>query len=164
MNKGAKRESDSANSPRIVNRRASHDYHILEKLETGIVLTGTEVKSIRAGQVSLAQGYAAVDERDGSLVLYGVDIAPYQHAAPEQNHDPKRPRRLLAHKRQIARLAAMTRQRGTTLVPLAMYFVRGKCKVELGLAVGKRKYDRRQDLKERQAQRDIQRGLTRKKL
>lgn len=151
------------NDIRIVNRRALHEYHILEKLETGIVLTGSEVKSIRAGQVSLAEGFAQMDEKNQGLALYQVDIALYPHAGPF-NHEPRRPRRLLAHKREIARLQAVLSAKGATLVPLALYFVRGRCKVELGAGVGKHAFDKRQDLKTREAERAMRRGMTRKTL
>ncbi|HEX7010480.1 MAG TPA: SsrA-binding protein SmpB [Phycisphaeraceae bacterium] len=153
--------SKGSASPRIVNRRALHDYHIQEKLEVGIVLKGSEVKSIRNGQVSLAEGYARVEPETMELFLHQVDIAPYPQAGANQ-HEPKRTRKLLAHKRQIAHLLGATTGKGVTLIPLAMYFVRGKVKVELGLAVGKKAYDKRQDIKKREAQREIRRGMTRK--
>lgn len=151
-------------SPRIANRRAQHDYHILEKLEVGIVLQGSEVKSIRNGQVSLAEGYARVEPDDMGLYLYDVDIGPYAQAKGINGHIPKRRRKLLAHKRQIAKLLGETSAKGKTLVPLAVYFVRGYAKLELGLAVGKRQHDRRADMKEREARRDIQRGMTKRTL
>ncbi len=148
-------------TPRIVNRRARYEYHILESLEVGIVLVGSEVKSIRNGQVSLAEGYARVEPSDMGLYLYSVDIAPYAQARAD-NHDPKRRRKLLAHKRQIAKLLGATSTRGTTLIPLAMYFVRGKVKLEIGVAVGKRQYDKRQAMKKRDAGKEIRRAMTRK--
>ncbi len=151
------------NSPRIVNRRARHEYHILETLETGVSLQGPEVKSIRNGQVSLAEGYARVETADGGLYLYDVDIARYAHAGPDQ-HEPKRRRRLLAHKRQIEKLAGMTTTKGTTIVPLAMYFSRGWVTVELGVARGKRQYDKRQDMKTRDAEQQIRRAMSRKRI
>jgi len=148
-------------SPRIVNRRATHDYHISEKLETGIVLRGSEVKSIRQGKVSLAEGYAMVEPKTGELQLLNVDIAPYPQAGDDQ-HEPKRPRRLLAHKRQIDQLAGQTTAKGVTLVPLAMYFVRGKVKVEIGVGTGKKTHDKREDMKRKSADREIRRAMTRK--
>lgn len=154
----------STNQPqRIVNRRATHDYHILEKLECGIMLTGSEVKSARNGQVSLAEGFARV-EPDGGLYLYNVDIAPYAQASSVNSHEPKRRRKLLAHKRQIESLLGETSSKGKTIVPLAMYFVRGKAKVEVGVATGKQHYDKRQDVRTREAKREIDRGMTRKRL
>ena len=149
---------------RIVNRKARHNYHVLEKLEVGIVLTGSEVKSVRNGQVSLGEGFARVEPTDVQLYLYKVHIAAYTHAAGDNGHDPLRTRKLLAHKRQINRLLGQTISKGTTLIPLAMYFVRGRVKVEIGLVRGKRTHDKREDLKTREAQRQIQRGMTRKML
>ena len=151
------------NSRRLVNRRAWHEYRILETLETGISLLGTEVKSLRQGQVSLAEGYARVELPDMELWLHDVDIARYSHGGPKQ-HDSKRPRRLLAHRRQIAKLLGLTSTSGTTLVPLAMYFRRGWAKVELGVGQGKRKVDKRQDLKTREAQQQIRRAMAQKRI
>jgi SsrA-binding protein len=158
----AKSAADS--SPRIVNRRAFHEYHLLEKLECGVVLQGSEVKSIRNGQVSLAEGYARVEPADMGLYLYGVDIAPYAKAAGVNAHEPKRRRKLLARKAQIAKLLGETSSKGRTLVPLAMYFSRGMVKVEVALVEGKQSHDKRQDIKTREARREIERGMTRKRL
>lgn len=157
----AKKGSHPGASPRIANRKATHDYHILEKIETGIVLQGSEVKSIRNGQVSLAEGFARVEPKDMGLYLYNVDIAPYAYAGVT-GHEAKRPRKLLAHKRQIHQLFQSTANKGYTLIPLAMYFVRGMVKVELGLGQGKKDYDKRRSIKDKEAQRQIQRGMTRK--
>lgn len=159
----SKKKDKTDQSPRIANRKAHHDYHILEKLECGIALQGSEVKSVRNGQVSLAEGYARVEPRDENLYLYNVDIASYPHAGV-QTHEPKRVRRLLAHRREIDKLMGMstTKGKGLTIIPLAMYFVRGFVKVEIGLAQGKDSFDKRQDIKTREAKRDIQRGMTRK--
>lgn len=159
----AKGKRQITSSPRIVNRRARHDFHILETLEVGLALLGSEVKSVRNGQVSLAEGYARVEPHDMQLYLYGVDIAPYAQAGPE-NHDPKRRRKLLAHKRQILRLLGSTSTKGTTLIPLAMYFLRGKIKLEIGVATGKKQHDKRQDMKKREANKDIRRAMARKVL
>jgi SsrA-binding protein len=156
----SKKQKD--HSPRIVNRRAHHDYEILEKIETGISLLGSEVKSVRNGQVSLAEGFARVDPATMGLYLHDVDIARYDHAGPRQ-HEPKRVRTLLAHKRQIEKLLGATSTKGTTIVPLAMYFSRGWIKVELGLGRGKRQFDKRQDLKTREAKQQIQRAMSRKR-
>jgi len=150
-------------SPRIVNRRAFHDYHISEKLEVGIVLRGSEVKSVRGGKVSLAEGFAQVDPRTLELFLINVDIGAYEQAG-ENQHEPKRWRKLLAHRRQIEQLQGKTSSKGTTLVPLAMYFVRGMVKVEIGVGEGRRQQDKRQDMKKRDAEKEIRRALTRRKI
>lgn len=157
------REKAQDNTPRIVNRRARHEYHILETLETGIVLAGSEVKSVRQGQVSLAEGYARVDPVDMGLYLYDVDIASYSHAGPSQ-HETKRHRRLLARRREIEKLHTSTGASGTTVIPLAMYFRRGWIKVELGVARGKRQYDKRQDIRDRDAKARIRQAMARKRL
>ncbi len=145
--------------PRILNRRARYDYEVLDKLECGIQLLGSEVKSVRHGQVSLAEGYAQVNEKTLQIHLYNVDIAPYAQAGPLQ-HDPKRTRLLLAHKREINRLIGQTSDRGVTLTPLAMYFKHGRVKVEIGVARGKKQYDKRQDLKKRDSDREIRRAMS----
>ena len=151
-------------NPRIANRKAFHDYRIGDKLETGIVLQGSEVKSIRHGQVQLSEGFVRVEPNDMSLWLYNADIAPYKQSAGLNGHMPRRARKLLAHKREIQKLFDASQERGATLVPLAMYFVRGKVKVEVGVAHGKQAHDKRQDIKERDARREIERGMTRKRL
>lgn len=150
-------------SPRIANRRATHDYHISEKLEVGIVLRGSEVKSVRQGQVSLAEGYVMIDLKTEQLILSGVEISRYLHAGQVQ-HETKRPRKLLAHKRQIRHLMGKTTAKGTTIVPLAMYFSRGLIKLEIGIGVGKKTYDKRQDMKKREARREIDRAMTRRRI
>ncbi len=139
-----------------VNKRARFDYAIDEVYEAGLVLHGTEVKSLRAGRATLKDAYAEV--RDGEMFLLHAHINQYEQAN-RFNHEPERPRKLLLHKREIHRLAGKTQERGLTLVPTHMYFSRGKAKVELGLAKGKRQYDKRQDMKRRDAQRDIARAL-----
>ena len=148
-------------SPRILNRKAHHEYAIHSKIEVGIMLVGSEVKSIRQGSVSLSEGYARV-EKDGNLYLYDVDISPYSQARGASGHAPKRIRQLLAHKREIARLAGETSTKGTTLIPLAMYFLRGHVKIEIGVATGKREFDRREDIKTREADREVRRALSKK--
>ena len=145
---------------RIINRRAMHDYHLDDKVEVGIELRGSEVKSIRASQVSLAEGFAAVDPNTMQLYLHNIDIARYSHGGLDQ-HEPKRTRRLLAHKRQIRDLHDKTKGKGVTLVPLSMYFVAGRVKLELAVGVGKKAYDKRQRLKEQEADRQIRRGMSR---
>ncbi|BAM04003.1 SsrA-binding protein SmpB [Phycisphaera mikurensis] len=147
--------------PRVENRRTRHDYAIADRLECGIQLMGSEVKSIRHGHVQLAGGYATIDPTGRSFVLHGIDIAPYPHAGPF-NHDPKRPRQLLAHRREILKLQQETDGRGVTLVPTALYFKEGRIKVEIGVGVGKKTHDKRHDLKEREGQREIERAMTRK--
>jgi len=148
-------------SPRIDNRRAHHDYHLSDKLEVGVALRGSEVKSIRNGQVSLAEGYVAVNPKTEELELLNVDIALYPQAGPNQ-HEPRRPRRLLAHKREIRSLLGKTTAKGVTVIPLAMYFVRGRVKLEIALGTGKKTHDKRQDMKKAAADRDMRRAMTRK--
>jgi len=140
------------------NRRARHDYSVLESYEAGIVLQGTEVKSLRAGKVSLADAFATVD--DGEVWLRGLYIPEYEQGT-WTNHQPRRVRKLLLHKDQIARLIGKTREGGLTLVPMSMYFTDGKVKVELALARGRRSYDKRQNLAQRDAQREIERAVGR---
>ncbi|MEX0774723.1 MAG: SsrA-binding protein SmpB [Phycisphaeraceae bacterium] len=159
-----RKDDNSSHAPRIVNRKARHDYFVSESLEVGIMLTGSEVKSIRTGQVSLAEGFARVEPADRSLWLYNVDIPPYAHAHGAAGHEPKRPRKLLAHKREISKLHDLTVGKGTTLIPLTLYFLRGRVKIELGVCEGKKAYDKRQDLRKREADREMQRGMTRKRL
>jgi SsrA-binding protein len=141
------------------NRRARHDYAVLDTYEAGLVLTGTEVKSLRAGRASLVDGFALV--RDGEVWLEGVHIPEYTQGS-WTNHEPRRPRKLLLHKDQIDRLIGKTKEGGVTLVPLALYFSGGRAKVEVALARGKRSYDKRQALAERQAQREINRAMGRR--
>ena len=140
------------------NRPASYRYNLLERFECGIVLTGTEVKSLRDGNVQLKDAYAVV--RDGEVWLIGLYIAPYGPAAGD-NHDPERPRKLLMHRYEIERLIARTRERGLTLVPTRIYFSgpRSRAKVELALARGKDIYDKRESIQRREMARDVQREL-----
>ncbi len=141
------------------NRKAAHDYHLEDRLEAGIALRGTEIKSIRSGQVSLKEAHVEVDGEQAWLV--NAHIAPYQ-AASTFNHEPRRRRKLLLHKREIQRLYDRVRQRGYTIIPTRMYLRRGRAKLEIALARGKRKYDKRRELAEKAAQRDIDRALARK--
>ncbi len=136
------------------NRKAWHDYFIDEKYEAGLVLTGTEVKSLRLGHAMLRDGYAAVE--NGELFLYNVHISPFEQAN-RFNHEPLRKRKLLMHKQEIMRLMGRVREKGYTLVPLQLYFKQGRAKVEIGLAHGKKQYDKRHDIAEREAKRDMQR-------
>ncbi|MEE9205066.1 MAG: SsrA-binding protein SmpB [Nitrospirales bacterium] len=139
------------------NRKAFHDYAIQEKLEAGIVLKGTEVKSLREGRVNLRDSYASVDH--GEVVLHHCHISPYSHGNI-MNHDPLRPRRLLLHRREISKLLGKTQQQGLTLIPLRIYFSsRGRAKVEIALAKGKKQYDRREAIKAREAGREIERAM-----
>ncbi|MCR4437587.1 MAG: SsrA-binding protein SmpB [bacterium] len=141
------------------NRKARHDYVILETVEAGIALQGTEVKSLRAGRANLKDSYAAI--KDGEVWLFHAHISPYDHGSV-YNHDPVRPRKLLLHRQEIRCLARKVQERGLTLVPLRMYFKKGRAKVELALARGKHQYDRRQDITRRDAERDTQRELKEK--
>ena len=138
------------------NRKAYHDYHLEDRLEAGIALTGTEIKSIRAGRVSLRDSYARIV--DGEVWLVGAHVAPYEPGT-RYNHPPKRDRKLLLHKREIARLQDRLETRGYTLVPLRLYIKGGRAKVELALARGKRQYDKRAAIARREADREIQRAL-----
>jgi SsrA-binding protein len=141
-----------------VNRKARHDYTILKTYEAGIVLRGTEVKSLRAGHVSLVDAFA--QERDGEIWLYGLHIAEYAYGT-WTNHQPRRMRKLLLRRAEIDRILSRVREPGLTLVPLSVYFSDGWAKVELGIARGRRLYDKRQALAERDANREIARELGR---
>ncbi len=141
------------------NRRARHDYAILDSYEAGLALTGTEVKSLRAGRASLVDAFA--QEKDGELYLYGLHIPEYAHGT-WTNHAPRRTRKLLLKRAEIARLIMKTRESGLTLVPLSLYFSNGWAKVEIGLARGKKTYDKRQDLAKRDADREISRAMGRR--
>jgi len=138
------------------NRRARHEYFIEDRIEAGIALKGTEVKSLRQHKVSLVEGYARVDGRE--VWLHDVHIAPYEQGG-RWNVDPRRPRKLLLHKREILRLRHRTEQKGYTLIPLRVYFKGGYAKVELGLCRGKRQYDKRRAIAERDERRDMERQL-----
>src|SRR5258708_11719576 len=138
------------------NRYASYRSALLDRMECGVVLAGTEVKALRSGTAQLKDGYASI--RDGELWLHNVHIPPYGPAARE-NHDPERPRKLLVHRRELERLAARAAERGLTLVPTRIYFSGPHAKVEIALARGKDLYDKRQSLRERDVKRDIERGL-----
>lgn len=143
------------------NRKAYHDYFIEEKFEAGIMLTGTEVKSLREGRANLQDSYASV--KDGEAFLHHCHISPYSHGNL-MNHDPIRVRKLLLHKKEIHKLLGKTQQKGLTLVPLRIYFSeRGKAKVELGLAKGKKLHDRRDTIKAREAGREVERAIKERK-
>jgi len=142
------------------NRRARHDYHLLDRFEAGIVLSGTEVKSLREGKTSLQQAYA--DVREGEAWLVGVHIPEYLQGN-RANHDPDRPRKLLLHRHEIDRLYGQVREKGVTVVPTRLYFKDGRVKVELALARGKELHDKRRDIAERDAKRQIERELGRRR-
>lgn len=141
------------------NRKARHNYQIGESIEAGIVLTGSEIKSIRAGRANLKDSYARV--HDGQVTLYETHISAYEYANRE-NHEPLRPRRLLLHKNEIRKLYVKTREQGFSLIPLRIYLKNGRAKVEIALAKGKRKYEKRDDLKKNEAKREIERAMRRK--
>lgn len=142
------------------NRRARHDYNLLERVEAGIVLTGSEVKSLRQGHAILQRAYA--DTRDGELWLVGLHIPPYEQASVEP-HEPDRDRKLLLHRRQIDKLSSQTAEKGLTLVPTRLYFKNGRAKVELAVARGKEGRDKRRDIAERETKRRIERELKRRR-
>ena len=136
------------------NRKATHDYYIEDRYEAGLVLTGTEIKSIRAGRLNIRDGY--VQPRRDELWLGNVHIAPYDPAG-RRGHDPLRPRKLLLHRREINRIISRVQERGYTVIPLRVYLKKGRAKVEIGLARGKRKYDKREAIAKRDAEREMRR-------
>jgi SsrA-binding protein len=142
------------------NRRARHDYHIEDVIEAGLVLTGTEVKSLRLGRASLADGFGQVSDHE--VWLHNVHIPEYTEGT-WTNHEPRRTRKLLLHRKEIDRLATATSERGLTLVPLSLYFKDGRAKVELAVARGKRTYDKRHELARRDAAREVDRALRRRR-
>ena len=157
-----KKNKEAGDGIKIVcrNKRAFHQYNIFDKLECGIVLTGTEVKSLREGSASLEDAYAKIER--GEVWLLNSDIPEYA-MGNRMNHKPKRPRKLLLHRREIGKFAGKASERGFTLVPLRMYFRRGKAKVELAIARGKQVHDKRESLKKADAQRDIRRAMSRRR-
>ena len=138
------------------NRKARHDYHIHETYEAGIALTGTEVKSLRAGRANLKDSYAHVE--NGEMMISHMHISPYEQGNIF-NHEPMRKRKLLMHKKEILKLFGKTREKGYSLVPLKLYFTRGKAKLQIALASGKKNYDKRQDIAARDAKRDMERAM-----
>jgi SsrA-binding protein len=154
MAKSSKRKAAAGDV--ATNRQARHRFELLDKLECGVVLEGTEVKSLRSGAAQLKDGYATI--RDGELWLHNVHIPPYGPAARE-NHDPERPRKLLAHRREIERLVGRIQERGLTLVPTRIYFAGPRAKVEIALARGKDRFDKREAIKARETRRDMERAL-----
>jgi len=141
------------------NKRARHDYHVVDSVEAGVVLRGTEVKSVRLGKVQLVDGFAKVE--GGELLLYGVHISPYEQGN-RFNVDPRRTRKLLVHKSEIRRLDRQVREKGMALVPLSVYLKRGRVKLEIGVCRGKKLYDKRRAIAERDADRDMERALRRR--
>jgi SsrA-binding protein len=152
--KGGKRKIAAGDV--ATNRQASHRFELLDRLECGIVLQGTEVKSLRSGKAQIKDGYASI--RDGELWLHNVHIPPYAPASRE-NHEPERPRKLLLHRYELERLAGKTQERGLTLVPTRLYFSGARAKVEIALARGKDRFDKRESIKTREMARDMQRAL-----
>ena len=140
------------------NRKARHDFFLLESYEAGLALQGSEIKSIRAGQISIKEAYVRTDGREAWLV--DAHIAQYDPAS-RQNHDPKRERKLLLHRKEIGKLWDEVRQKGVTIIPISVYLKNGRAKVEIAVAKGKHNYDKRQDLAKRDAQREIERALRR---
>ena len=138
------------------NRRAFHEYHILETIEAGLALTGTEIKSIREGKAGIGEAYARIE--NGELWLIGSYVAPYSHGN-RSNHDPDRPRKLLVHRRELGHLRSAVEQKGLTLVPLRIHLKQGLAKVDIGVARGKKLYDKRATDADRQSRRDIDRAL-----
>ena len=151
-----KKETIKGKGTRLVcqNKKAYHDYEIMETFEAGMILLGTEVKSLREGRANLKDSHAKV--RKGEIYLYGLHISPYTHASYE-NHEPERVRKLLLHRYEIKRLVGKTQERGFSLIPLKIYFKEGKAKVELALARGKKLYDKRETLKRKEEAREMER-------
>src|SRR3954449_4727754 len=156
MSKG---KSANANAPRIANRRALHEYFIEAKLECGIALMGSEVKSLRAGKGQLQESFARIER--GELILHGCHIDPYAPAT-KFNHDPLRERKLLIHKREIRKLEQALQVKGTTLIPLALYFKDGRVKVEIGVARGKQQHDKRDAIRKKEQDRELRRMTARR--
>jgi SsrA-binding protein len=154
--RAATQQERKADRTIVTNRRALHDYFVLETLEAGIVLSGTEIKSLREGKIQLVDAYVRIEH--GEMWMIGAHISPYSHGN-YYNHEADRPRKLLAHKEQIAQMRAQVEQKGLTLIPLKVYLKQGRAKVEVGLCRGKRLYDKREATAEREAQRDIARAL-----
>ncbi|HUU50639.1 MAG TPA: SsrA-binding protein SmpB [Nitrospinota bacterium] len=138
------------------NKKASHDYHLSETYEAGIVLKGTEVKSLREGKVNLKESYASIE--GGEVYLYNCHISPYSHGS-DANHNPLRTKKLLFHKKEIKKLTGKIKEKGLTLIPLKLYFLNGIAKIEMALAKGKKLYDKREDMKMKDAKKDIERAF-----
>jgi len=157
----AKDKKDDPNYRLVVkNRKAWHNYHILESIEAGLALVGTEVKSLRAGKCNLGDSYARIVE--GEVILENMHISPYDQAH-RFNHEPRRPRKLLLHSREIKRLIGKVQEKGLTLIPLKIYFKGRHAKVEIGLAQGKKLYDKREAIAKRESDREVQRTVFRRR-
>lgn len=156
MAKKTKEKTDSQNRTITNNRKARHDYELLETYEAGLVLMGSEIKSIRAGRVNITEGF--IQEKDGELWLHGIHISAYK-AASHFGHDPTRPRKLLLHRKEINKILTDIREVSYTAVPTRLYLTRGIAKIQLAVARGKKKYDKRQDIAKRDADRRIRREL-----
>jgi SsrA-binding protein len=145
--------------PVVENRKARHEYHIEETYEAGLALVGTEVKSLRNGKANLQDAYATV--KSGEVWVINFHISPYEQGN-QFNHEPKRPKKLLLHKNEIRKLQALTKEKGYTLIPLKIFFKQGLAKMDLAVAVGKKLYDKRQDMSDRDAKRDLERAIKNK--
>ncbi len=154
---------EPSKAPEIENRRARHDYAIEDTLECGMELLGTEVKSIRDGKISLAEGFVMARADPPALELHGVHIDEYPPAGRDRQHEPRRVRRLLAHRREIARLATEVKAKGVSLVPLKVYFAKGRAKLLVGVGKGRKKGDKREAIAEREMRRDIEREMGRRR-
>ena len=157
----AKGKRGAGDAPRINNRRATHDYFISAKVECGVALVGSEVKSLRDGKAQLQDSYARVEH--GELFLYGAHIDPYEKAALAYNHDPRRTRKLLAHRREIKKLESELGVKGTTLIPLAIYFKNGRAKVEIGVGRGKQQHDKRDAIRKKEMDREVRRAMSQRR-
>jgi SsrA-binding protein len=159
--KKTKKESAEDKNERVIadNRKARHNYHVLDSLECGIALVGSEVKSLRGGGLSLDEAYGRVDKEEVWLVGANIAEYPYSHAL---NHEPKRRRKLLMHRREVKKFASQAYEKGLTLVPLKMYFKEGRAKVLMGICKGKQKHDKRESIKSRDMKRDIDRAMRRR--
>lgn len=155
------KDDDSGRKVIASNRRAYHDYHVLEKYEAGLKLTGGEVKSLRAGHCVISDAHASIDKKRSLAWLFNLQIPEWNRGNQIEVHEPKRKRALLLHKNEILKLRQKLQEQGLTIVPLAIYFKKGWAKVELGVCKGKKLYDKRQALKEKQAKRDIARRVKR---
>jgi SsrA-binding protein len=156
------RKKDQSEGRTIENRKARHDYHILETLECGVVLRGSEVKSVRDGKIAITDGYVRAEREPPNLLCFGINIDPYGPAGPQQ-HAPKRARVLLAHGKEIRRLARQVDEKGMTIVPLKVYFKNGFAKVLIGLAKGKQAHDKRRAIADRESKRELARAVSKHK-
>jgi SsrA-binding protein len=161
--KNQSKKSDEAREPVIENRKARFDYAVTETLECGLKLVGTEVKSLRKGQASLGEGWVLATAIPPELTLLNVTIAEYPPAGANRQHEPNRPRRLLAHSREIVRIATEAKAKGATLVPLKIYWVKGRAKLLIGIGLGKKQHDKRESIAKREDKRDIDRAMSRRR-